>query len=84
MSRGGHYVLPVKENQGKTVDAIASFMSNRILEKKKKKENLLYENDNEDVLHMCENHEHDHGREDHKTYYLSTNPQCIKGLTLKK
>lgn len=34
--RGGHYVLPVKENQGKTVEAIAGFMNDRILEEKKK------------------------------------------------
>lgn len=83
VKRGGHYVLPVKENQSKTVDAIASFMSDRILEEKKKNENPLYESDYDDVVHMCEDYEHDHGREEHRTYYLSTNLQCIKGLNFK-
>lgn len=83
VSRGGHYVLPVKENQGKTVDAITSFMNDRILEEKKKRENPLYESDYDDVLYMCEDREHDHGREEHRSYYLSTNLRCMKGTNFK-
>lgn len=32
---------------------------------------------------MYEDREHDHGREEHRCYYLSTNLQCMKGTNFK-
>ncbi|MEG0470250.1 MAG: ISAs1 family transposase [Longicatena sp.] len=83
VEQGGHFVLPVKGNQGNTMDSITLYMEDQINARKKSLENQEYESDYKEKLFVYEDVENNHGRCEHRTYYLSTNIDCIKGTGFK-
>lgn len=84
LAQGGHFVLPVKQNQGNTQDAISLYMNDLIMEHEEKKINPLYESNYKEPLLLYEDNEKSHGRYEHRTYYISYETKCLEGLNFKK
>lgn len=83
LEQGGHYVLPVKENQGNTLDTISLYMNDMLQEEEKKKQNPLYESEYIETLSSYSESESNHGRYEHRQYYLSYETNCTKTLKFK-
>lgn len=83
VNRRGHYVLPVKENQGNTQDAIEVYMNDVILEHEKKQKNPLYEHDYRECISACTDSENNHGRYESRKYYISYEIKCLEGMKFK-
>lgn len=81
---GGHFVLPVKGNQGATQEAIEEYMKDLILEDEKKRKNQSYERDYSEILQYLEEFEDNHGRNERRRYYVSYNTESMNDTKFKK
>lgn len=77
LDEGGHYVLPVKKNQGTTMDNIAIYMCDLIEDKLKVKKQPNYVSEYEEELYEYQESESTHGRMERREYYLSYRVSCI-------
>lgn len=84
VNQGGHYVLPVKGNQGNTMDNITVYMDDLIKDMNKQIENPLYEREYKEEVLFYEDTANSHGRIEHRSYYLSNNTSCIKNKEFKE
>lgn len=83
LKEGGHYVLPVKKNQGNTEDNITKYMCDIIKDKEKVQQQPDRVSEYEEELYYYSDYEKSHGRIEKREYYLSHKVKCVKGTKLK-